>query len=216
MPTTLNSRCSTCKKEFKNPKGLALHKKYIQKYNQRNQELDEIPLNTINEFKNILVTEIRKKLTLSFRSMGKKLVTIPYLESIYFSVFAGHIHYYSNVKRIYRCIFRGSDAYQVLREIFNSDNWGKKDFSQNQQTYVVCIDPIPWNYDFQNQIEEIDPLEKLLQTSITKYKIKRRPQFLRGEILIEWKKKTFKEINGNINKVGYLYINFYISQSINL
>jgi hypothetical protein len=78
----------------------------------------------------------------------------------------------------------------------------------------VCADPIPWNNNLQDQsVEEIDPLEKLLKLSIKKQKIKRRPRFLRGEILIEWKKKIFKEINGNINKAGYLNINFYISQS---
>ena len=42
--------CSTCKKVFKNSKGLAWHEKIIKKYNQ-NQELDVLPFNTIVEFK---------------------------------------------------------------------------------------------------------------------------------------------------------------------
>ncbi|RHZ56490.1 hypothetical protein Glove_401g17 [Diversispora epigaea] len=152
------------------------------------EKLDELPINTINEFKQIIVTEIHRKLTPSFRSMGKKTLTIPCTES--------------------------SNSYEILSSIFNSEQWGKKIYSQNQVTYIVCADPIPWNNNLQNQsIEEIDPLEKLLQSSIKKKIIKRRPRFLRGEILIEWKKKTFKEINGNINKAGYLHINFYISQS---
>ncbi|CAB4474369.1 unnamed protein product [Rhizophagus irregularis] len=44
--------------------------KVIKKYNQR-QGLDDVPANTISEFKEILVMEIHKKLVLNFRSMRK-------------------------------------------------------------------------------------------------------------------------------------------------
>ncbi|RHZ83190.1 hypothetical protein Glove_99g145 [Diversispora epigaea] len=69
MPSTILSfsHCSTCDKEYKNSKGLTRHKHYVQRYNQRRQELDEIPLNTIDEFKQIIVAEIHRKLTLSFK-----------------------------------------------------------------------------------------------------------------------------------------------------
>ena len=40
-----------------------------------------------------------------------------------------------------------------------------------------------------------------------------QPKFLRGKILIEWKKHVSKEINENLCKAGYIYFNFYISQS---
>ncbi|GBB87238.1 hypothetical protein RclHR1_13690004 [Rhizophagus clarus] len=148
LPQSNNSTCSTCKKEFKNSKGLARHQQNVQRYNKRCQELDELPVNTVVEFKQILVAEIHKKLPLNFRAMGKKLFSIPW---------------------IYRCIFRGCNAYQDLSKILNSDQWGKRIYSQRQQTYVVCLDPIPWNVpnNLQNQSEEIDPLEQLLQ-SITK------------------------------------------------
>ncbi|RHZ46309.1 hypothetical protein Glove_627g47 [Diversispora epigaea] len=118
MPsTTLSlSRCSTCGKEYKNSKGLTQHKYYVQQYNQRQQELDELPINTINEFKQIIVTEIHRKLTPSFRSMGKKTLTILCTES--------------------------SNSYEILSSIFNSEQWGKKIYSQNQVTYIVCADPI--------------------------------------------------------------------------
>ncbi|RHZ79626.1 hypothetical protein Glove_143g88 [Diversispora epigaea] len=175
MPSTLSfSRCLTCGKEYKNLKGLARHKYYVQRYNQHRQELDEISINTIDEFKQIIVAEIHRKLTLSFRSMGKKLVTIPYTESIFFSIFGGNIHYYSNTKGFYRCFFKGSNSYEILSNIFNSEQWGKKIYSQNQVTYIVCADPIPWNNNLQDQsTEEIDPLEKLLHSSIKKIKIKK-------------------------------------------
>ncbi|RHZ77187.1 hypothetical protein Glove_184g135 [Diversispora epigaea] len=146
-----------------------------------NAQLDELPDNIIAEFKQILLAEIHKKLPLNFRSMEKKIVFIPCPES--------------------------HETYQVLSTIFNSDQWGKKIYSQNQQTYVVCLDSPSQDTSV---IEKIDPLEKLLQLSKKKTK---QPRFLRGEILIEWKKKVFKEINGNIYRAGYLHINFYISQS---
>jgi hypothetical protein len=171
-----------------------------------------VPDNTIAEFKEILVTEIHKKLVLNFRSMGKKLVSIPCPESIFFSIFSGHIHYYSKVKGNYMCIY---GAYQNLSKILDSNQWGKKVYSQKQETYVVCLDPIPWDSNSNDQSsEEIDPLEELVrQQSKNHKKTRRRPKFLRGEILIEWKKRVSKEINGNLCTAGYIYFNFYISQS---
>jgi len=94
----------------------------------------------------------------------------------------------------------------------NSNQWGKKVYSQNQETYVVCLDPVPWTHD-QSEEEEIDPLEQLIRKQQSKKKT-RRPKFLRGEILIEWKNRISKEVNGNACTVGYIHFNFYISQSV--
>ena len=138
--------------------------------------------------------------------------SIPCPESIFVSIFAGNIHYYSKARGIYRCIFQGYDAYQVLSKILDSDQWGKKIYSQNQQTYVVCLDPIP---NSQDQLEEIDPLEQLIQSTIKKNNNTRRPRLLRGEILIEWKKKMLK-VNGVLNPAGYIHFNFYIAQLRNV
>ncbi|GBC32538.1 hypothetical protein GLOIN_2v1784905 [Rhizophagus irregularis DAOM 181602=DAOM 197198] len=204
--------CSTCGRQFKSSRGLTQHTRVIKKYNQR-QGLDDVPANTISEFKEILVMEIHKKLVLNFRSMGKKLVSIPCPESIFFSIFSGHIHYYSKAKGNYKCIFHGDGAYQILSEILNSDQWGKKGYSQKQETYVVCLNPTPWNSNSHNQSEEIDPLEQLIHQQSKNYKKTRRPKFSRGEILVEWKKRVSREINGNLCTAGYIYFNFYISQS---
>ncbi|PKC52948.1 hypothetical protein RhiirA1_480323 [Rhizophagus irregularis] len=62
--------CSTCGRQFKSSRGLTQHTRVIKKYNQR-QGLDDVPANTISEFKEILVMEIHKKLVLNFRSMRK-------------------------------------------------------------------------------------------------------------------------------------------------
>src|SRR4051812_10777988 len=97
-----------------------------------------MPANTISEFKEILVMEIHKKLGLNFRSMEKKLVSIPCSESIFSSIFSGHIHYYFKVKGNYKCIFHGDDAYQILSEILNSDQWGKKIIHKNKK-YMLYV-----------------------------------------------------------------------------
>ncbi|GET65970.1 hypothetical protein GLOIN_2v1836763 [Rhizophagus irregularis DAOM 181602=DAOM 197198] len=126
--------------------------------------------------------------------MGKKLVSIP-------------------SKGNYRCIFHGDSAYQILSEILNSDQWGKKGYSQKQETYVVCLNPTPRNSNSHDQSEEIDPLEQLIHQQSKNYKKTRRPKFSRGEILVEWKKRVSREINGNLCTARYIYFNFYISQS---
>ncbi|PKK74671.1 hypothetical protein RhiirC2_774503 [Rhizophagus irregularis] len=189
--------CTTCRKQFKNSRGLMQHTRIVQRYNQR-QDLDKLSANTISEFKEILVVEIHKKLVLNFKSMGKKLVFIPYPESLFFSIFSGHIHYYSKTRRNYKCIFRGDGAYQILGEILNSDQWGKRVYSQNQETYVVCLESASWNLNLYDQLEEeIDPFEQLIiqqQSLIKKYKRTRRPKFLCGEILIEWKNAYQKKL----------------------
>ncbi|POG78552.1 hypothetical protein GLOIN_2v1836763 [Rhizophagus irregularis DAOM 181602=DAOM 197198] len=188
--------CSTCGRQFKSSRGLTQHTRVIKKYNQR-QGLDDVPANTISEFKEILVMEIHKKLVLNFRSIGKKLVSILCPET----------------KGNYKCIFHGDGAYQILSEILNSDQWGKKGYSQKQETYVVCLNPTPWNSNSHDQSEEIDPLEQLIHQQSKNYKKTRRPKFSRGEILVEWKKRVSREINGNLCTAGYIYFNFYISQS---
>ncbi|GBC32904.2 hypothetical protein GLOIN_2v1836763 [Rhizophagus irregularis DAOM 181602=DAOM 197198] len=113
----------------------------------------------------------------------------------------------------YKCIFHGDGAYQILSEILNSDQWGKKGYSQKQETYVVCLNPTPWNSNSHDQSEEIDPLEQLIHQQSKNYKKTRRPKFSHRKILVEWKKRVSREINGNLCTAGYIYFNFYISQS---
>ncbi|CAJ0837591.1 979_t:CDS:2, partial [Entrophospora sp. SA101] len=166
-------------------RGLMQHNRIIQQYNQH-QDLDRLPTNIIAEFKEILIMEIHKKLVLNFRTKGN-----------------------------YKCIFQGEKAYEIISGILNSNQWGKKVYSQNQETYVVCLDPVPWNPSTShNQSEEVHPLEQLIyqQQSLIK-KQARRPQILRGEILIEWKKRISNEVDKNICVAGYIYFHFYISQS---
>ncbi|CAB4378456.1 unnamed protein product [Rhizophagus irregularis] len=152
--------CSTCERQFKSLRGLTQHTRVIKKYNQR-QGLDDVPANTISEFKEM---EIHKKLVLNFRSMGKKLVSIPFPES----------------------------------------------YSQKQETYIVCLNPTPWNSNSHDQSEEIDLLEQLIHQQSKNYKKTRRPKFSRGEILVEWKKRVSREINGNLCTAGYIYLYFTI------
>nr|CAG8516773.1 6248_t:CDS:2 [Entrophospora candida] len=70
----------------------------------------------------------------------------------------------------YKCIFQGEKAYEI-------------------------INPVPWNpsTSHNQSEEEVHPLEQLIyQQSLIK-KQARQPQFLHGEILIEWKKHISNE-----------------------
>ncbi|CAG8543391.1 783_t:CDS:2, partial [Rhizophagus irregularis] len=50
--------------------------------------------------------------------------------------------------------------------------------------------------------KEINPLEQLIHQQSKNYKKTRRPKFLREEILVEWKKRVSREINGNLCTAG--------------
>ena len=84
-PLSNSFLCFVCEKQFRSLQGLTQHTRIVEKYNLR-QDLDEVPDNTITEFKE---TEIHKKLVLNFRSMEKKLVSIPCpeLRHLRFTVF---------------------------------------------------------------------------------------------------------------------------------
>uniref|UniRef100_U9UV34 Uncharacterized protein n=1 Tax=Rhizophagus irregularis (strain DAOM 181602 / DAOM 197198 / MUCL 43194) TaxID=747089 RepID=U9UV34_RHIID len=96
--------CNVCRKVFKN--------------------LDILPENTTRQFKGILVHYIHKKLPSGYKKLGKQTVSIPATESQFYAVFKDHIHYYSARKNIYKCIFHGVSANQILADILEMQEWG--------------------------------------------------------------------------------------------
>ncbi|RIB02357.1 hypothetical protein C2G38_2228038 [Gigaspora rosea] len=150
--------------------------------------------------------------------MGKQTLIVPCPESLFYSIFSGHIHYYSKHTSKYKCIFHGDTAYQELAKIFNNPNWGRKFYNQNQQTYIVCKD-----YDrFVNIIEhnkeeeEIDTLEILTQNNLSVSQLSnksKKSRVLQREFLVEWKKKQIKKADGNCCCIGQIHFSFFISQA---
>ncbi|CAG8569346.1 6903_t:CDS:1, partial [Cetraspora pellucida] len=203
---------------FKSLQGLKLHQTIVYKYNKRCKDLDKIPLQTITEFKATLVALIHQKLSLNFKSIGKQTLIVPCSKSLFYSIFIGHIHYYSKRISKYKCIFHGNIAYQELAKIFNNPNWGKKFYNQNQQTYVVCKDSDRFANIIEHSIEkeEIDPLELLFQNNLPanqQSNKSKRLQVFQEEVLIEWKKKQVKEANGNCCYIGQIHFSFFTSQA---
>ncbi|CAG8811777.1 32207_t:CDS:1 [Gigaspora margarita] len=110
--------------------------------------------------------------------MGKQTLSISCPESLFYAIFSGHIYHYSKYTGAYKCKFCGTSAYQTLAKILNSEKWCHKVYSQNQQTYIVCQDPI----SCENK-DDLDPL-LLLNTNLPSNKPK-KSRILHGEVLVE-------------------------------
>uniref|UniRef100_U9TBD5 C2H2-type domain-containing protein n=1 Tax=Rhizophagus irregularis (strain DAOM 181602 / DAOM 197198 / MUCL 43194) TaxID=747089 RepID=U9TBD5_RHIID len=93
--STLQHECKICKTSFKSQFGLMRHNTIVQKYNTRREVLYELPLEAINEFKAQLVHVIQGKLKDHFSKSGRQTISLPCLESLFFGVFEGYIHYYN-------------------------------------------------------------------------------------------------------------------------
>ncbi|CAG8554699.1 41267_t:CDS:1 [Gigaspora margarita] len=190
--------CLICGKSFKSLQGLNLYQTIVCKYNKKRSDLDKLPFHTVAEFKVTLIGLIHQKLSLNFKSMGKQTLIVPCLESLFYLIFSGHIHYYSKRTSKYKCIFHGDTVYQRLAKIFNNPNWGRKFYNQNQQTYIVCKDSDRFvNIIEHNKEEEINPLEILTQnnSSVNQLSNKsKKSRVLQEEFLVEWKKNKLKKL----------------------
>ncbi|CAG8830980.1 37515_t:CDS:1 [Gigaspora margarita] len=132
--------CKTCSTIY-DKKDLTYHQNAIQKYNIRHNGLYTLLLEAITWFKADLVHIIGSKLKVHFKQSGKQTISFPCLESLFFSIFEGYIHYFNSRKGSYKCFFQEPDAYAQLTGIFNNNsNWGCKFFDNNQQTFVLLFD----------------------------------------------------------------------------
>ena len=115
------------------------------------------------------------------------------MESLFFSVFEGYIHYFNSRKRSYKCFFQGPDAYAQLTSIFNNPNWGRKFFDNDQQTFVLLFDA---------------QAEKEANCNLFGKRYKNRLP----RLTVEWKVKAKKDAKNNKTLAGYMYLNFYTRQ----
>jgi len=121
-PDATIRHCLVCGKVFKLRRGLAQHKAIIRKYNAIQGDFYKLPEAFIKEFKKTLVFLIHRQLPCHFTKIGMKVVTVACTQSQFFATFTGYIHHYSNKTRIYKCIFRGSNAWATLAQIFDNVN----------------------------------------------------------------------------------------------
>lgn len=186
--------CKVCRVSYKTKRGLTRHQNIVQKYNIRREGLYTLPSEAINQFKADLVHVIGSKLKEHFKQSGKQTFSFPCLESLFFGVFEGYIHYFNYKNGSYKCFFQGQDAYEQLANLLNNQNWGRKFFDNNQQTFVLLFDgqaEAKANYDLFGKHIKKSNLPKLT---------------------VEWKIKSKADAKNNQTSAGYIYLSFYTQQ----
>lgn len=189
--------CKVCRVSYKTKRGLSRHQNIVQKYNIRREGLYTLPSEAINQFKADLVHVIGSKLKEHFKHSGKQTFSFPCLESLFFGVFEGHIHYFNYKNGSYKCFFQGQDAYEQLASLLNNQNWGRKFFDNNQQTFVLLFDAqaeAKTNHDLFGQF------------------LKYRKKSSLPKLTVEWKIKSKTDVKNNQTSAGYIHLSFYIQQ----
>ncbi|RIB25584.1 hypothetical protein C2G38_2165586 [Gigaspora rosea] len=128
------------------------------------------------------------KLKEHFTQSGRQTISFPCLESLFFEVFKGYIHYFNRKNSSYKCFFHSPDAYMQLAGIFNNQNWGRKFLDNDQQTLILLFDA---------QSEKRNGYKK---------------KFGFPKLTVEWKTKYMKDAKNNQTSAGYIYLSFYTLQ----
>ncbi|CAG8783221.1 13316_t:CDS:2, partial [Gigaspora rosea] len=121
--------------------GLKRHHTVVRGYNKDPSGIYKLPLKAGLELKKIFVKIIQDRLKAHFTSSGSQRVLMPCILSQFYSVFKGHIHRRFSKSGRVRCLFQGNNAYSLLGQILNNEQWGVKYFSNGQRTYVTFQPP---------------------------------------------------------------------------
>ncbi|CAJ0843868.1 15348_t:CDS:2 [Entrophospora sp. SA101] len=95
--------------------------------------------NSKDKFKKSLIFNIKKKLTLNHKSLGKKSLTIPCSEGMFLNIFKDEIQRYSPARHFYLCSFMGEEGDEKLRDLLGSEDWAIRYYDNNQYAYVDII-----------------------------------------------------------------------------
>lgn len=132
--------CIICNNTYNSKNSLNQHE------TQNHSNYHEHPLNIpspseyfLLEFKKSLIFNIKKKLTLNHRSLGKKSLTIPCSEGMFLSIFKDEIQRYSPARRFYLCSFVGEEGDEKLRDLLGNEDWAIRYYDNNQYAYVDII-----------------------------------------------------------------------------
>ena len=82
---------------------------------------------------------IKKKLTLNHRSLGKKSITIPCSKGMFLNIFKDHIQRYSPARRFYLCSFIEGEGDETLRNLLGEEDWAIRYYDNNQYVYVDVV-----------------------------------------------------------------------------
>ena len=137
--------CIICNNTYNSRNSLIQHEMW------RHSNYHEYPLNVLSpseycllEFKKSLIFNIKKKLTLNHRSLGKKSITIPCSEGMFLNIFKDHIQRYSPARRFYLCSFIEEEGDETLRDLLGEEDWAIRHYGNKQYVYVDIVNSQVW------------------------------------------------------------------------
>jgi hypothetical protein len=132
--------CIICNNTYNSKDSLNQHE------TRKHSNYQEYPLNISSpseycllEFKKSLIFNIKKKLTLHHRSLGKKSITITCSEGMFLNIFKDHIQRYSPARRFYLCSFIGEDGDEKLKDLLGEEDWAIRYYDNDQYVYVDIL-----------------------------------------------------------------------------
>jgi hypothetical protein len=132
--------CIICNKSYKTKNGLVQHEK------KKHFEYCGYPSNIpspvqyyLTQFKESLIYNIKKKLTLHHKSLGKKTLTIPCSEGMFLGVFKNDLERYSPARRLYLSSFIGEEGNKRLGNLLGDEDWSIRYFDNNQFAYIDIV-----------------------------------------------------------------------------
>lgn len=135
-----SENCVICNKSYKTKNGLIQHEK------KKHSEYRGYPSNIppphqyyLTQFKQNLIYNIKKKLTLHHKTLGKKTLTIPCSEGMFLGVFKNDFKRYSPARRLYLSSFVGEEGNEKLGDLFGDKDWSIRYFNNNQFIYIDII-----------------------------------------------------------------------------
>ncbi|CAG8849101.1 14588_t:CDS:2, partial [Gigaspora margarita] len=108
-------------------------------------DLDEIPVRTLHEFKNILIQQTYRQLPLSFAKMEEKCVLMQISWRVYIFNFSTNLE---------------------------GPKWGQKNYDQNQQTYIILEQLLNHKLYTNNNNDQNNDIGPLVQLNNQKKKKK--------------------------------------------
>nr|CAG8444097.1 3561_t:CDS:2 [Entrophospora candida] len=102
----------------------------------------------LTKFKESLIYNIKKNLTLHHKSLGKKTSTIPCSEGVFLGVFKNDLERYSPARRLYLSSFIGEEGNKRLENLLGDEDWSIRYFDNNQFAYIDIV-------NFEAKVESI-------------------------------------------------------------
>ncbi|CAG8840728.1 35530_t:CDS:1, partial [Gigaspora margarita] len=91
--------------------------------------------------KDAIIKELQKKLKNHYRAIGKQVFSLHCSENAFVGLFGAYITYYLPCSSFYICNFKGENAVKTIGSIFNNNNWYKRNYGNEQLSFVRLYIP---------------------------------------------------------------------------